>query len=157
RARRADVWEAEQVDRAQAQFAQLATEDHQPHRTRVRPNAASRIRARVDAAFMSKDWTAMRALGSEKLVFEDRRHWSQISGGLEMWVKSSESVQVASEVALHDEVIETFGERIELRRRVLTGIGPDGGPFESELILLTEIDADGRIVASMSFDIEARA
>jgi hypothetical protein len=39
----------------------------------------------------------------------------------------------------------------------VTGIGPDGGEFESEFILLTEIDADGKLMASINFDVEALA
>jgi hypothetical protein len=116
------------------------------------PNAAARLRARIDDAFMTKDWDAMRALASSELLFEDRRQFSMISGGVDLWVKSAQAIQSVGGVAFTDELIGAFGERIEVRRRVVTGSGPDGGPFESGFILLTEIDADGRLTASINFD-----
>jgi ketosteroid isomerase-like protein len=127
-----------------------------PDLSRVPPNAAARLRDRLNDAFTAKDWDAMRALASRDLTFEDRRKWSMLSGGVDLWIKSVELIQTASGVAFDDELIGALGERIELRRRVVTGAGPDGNVFESEFIVLTEIDADGRITASINFDLEDR-
>jgi len=124
--------------------------------TAIRLNAASRARAQVNDAFLSRDWDRMRALARPQMTYADRRHWAMTSGGVDMWVKSSHTVQSTSEVAFRDEVIATVGERIELRRRIVTGTA-DGGAFESEFLLLTEVDAEGKILASINFDVEAQA
>ena len=97
----------------------------------------------------------MRALARDDLVFEDRRRWSMVSGGVEMWVKSAEAIHGASGIAFREAVVATVGDRIELRHRVLTGVGPDGGTFESEFIVLTQVDADDHLVASINFDADA--
>jgi ketosteroid isomerase-like protein len=57
---------------------------------------------------------------------------------------------------LVDAPIGTVGDRIALQRRVVTGVGPDGAVFESEFILLTEIDAHARLTVSINFDAEDR-
>jgi len=124
--------------------------------TAIRLNAASRARAQVNDAFLSRDWDRMRALASAVMRYADRRRWAMTSGDVEMWLKSSRTVQFASDVAFRDEVIATVGERIDLRRRILTGTA-DGGAFESEFILLTEVDAGGKLLASINFDVEAQA
>lgn len=131
--------------------------ERSPGVTRIPANAASRVRDRVNHTLLSRDWGAMRACAGDELVFDDRRRWSLLSGGVDLWIKSCETIQTASGLAISDELIGTVGDRIELRRRVLTGTGPDGGDFESELILLTEATPDGRLVASINFDVEARA
>ena len=157
---RADVWEVEQHEQAQARFAQIAEKaDYasRAERGRTPPNAATRVRDQVDDAFRSQDWDAMRALAADELVFEDRRRWSMTCGGVDMWVGSSSAIHTASAVGFRDEVIATFGERIELRRRLVAGIGPAGGDFESEFIVLTQVDADARLIASINFDLDARA
>jgi hypothetical protein len=97
----------------------------------------------------------MRALASARMTYEDRRRWSKTNGDVEMWVSSCIAIQSASGVQFHDTVIGTVGERIELRRRFITGSGPDGGEFESELLLLTEVDDEGKLSASINLDVEA--
>jgi hypothetical protein len=49
------------------------------------------------------------------------------------------------------ELIGTVGDRIALHRMLWTG-GPEGGVFELEELRLTEIDANGRLRASLNFD-----
>jgi hypothetical protein len=91
------------------------------------------------------------------MTYDDRRRWSKTSGDVEMWVSSCRVIRSALEVEFRDTVIATIGERIELRRRVITGSGPDGNAFESELLLLTEVDDEGKLSASINFEPDAHA
>jgi hypothetical protein len=50
----------------------------------------------------------------------------------------------------------TAGDRIALERVVCTG-GSEGSPFETEIIRLTEIDADGKLAAQINWDVEDRS
>jgi class 3 adenylate cyclase/tetratricopeptide (TPR) repeat protein len=169
---RADVYDENQIEPAWERFAELVARSEtresetpgEPWRTNSGSpshapagfaNAASRARTQINRCFMARDWDAMRALASEEMVFEDRRRWSMTRGDVEMWIKSAETVQSAADVAFQDEMIVTLGERIELRRRVVTGTDPEGGRFESEFLVLTEVDSEGKIVASINFDPEA--
>jgi class 3 adenylate cyclase len=156
---RVEMFELDDFEVAKARFEELARipAEGRTLASAAPPNAATRLRSRINDAFLAKDWDAMRALARDDLVFEDRRKFSLMNGGVDLWIKSAEAVQVASGVAFKDQLIGTLGDRIDLRHRVVTGIGPDGGAFESEFVLLTEIDADGRLMASINFDVDARA
>ena len=54
------------------------------------------------------------------------------------------------------ELVATFGERIALDRLALAGETPDGIRWEADVLRLTEVDAAGRIRASVSFDDDDR-
>jgi class 3 adenylate cyclase/Pyruvate/2-oxoacid:ferredoxin oxidoreductase delta subunit/tetratricopeptide (TPR) repeat protein len=170
RIRRFDQYDLDQIEEARAQVEatgaadaaapadspQDAVERTSPDALRIPPNAATHLRERLNDAFMAKDGDAMRAGASSELVFEDRRKFSLIRGGVDLWIKSAEAVQSMQDVSFSDESIGVFGERIEVRRRVVTGTSPDGEVFESEFILLTEIDEGGRLTASINFDPQDR-
>ncbi|HUI27315.1 MAG TPA: hypothetical protein VL403_14635, partial [Candidatus Kryptonia bacterium] len=146
-----EIFDVGDVDQALARFAELRLDP-----LRIPPNAASRVRDRVNDAFMAEDWTTQRSLARDDLVFDDRRKLAMLSGGVDLWIQSARLIHTASGVAFNDELIGALGDRIELRRRVVTGTGPDGDAFESEFIVLTEIDADGLLTASINLDVEDR-
>jgi class 3 adenylate cyclase/tetratricopeptide (TPR) repeat protein len=119
-------------------------------------NAASRMRERINDAFHSRDWSRMRQLACDDMVFEDRRKFAGMSGGVDLWVKSAQAIQKVTRVEFKDDLIATLGERIDIRRRGITGVGPDGESFYVEFVVLTEVDVDGRLATSINFDPEAR-
>jgi len=93
---------------------------------------------------------------SDDFVFEDRRKRALLSGGVEMWLQSNEFVREEPGARVDRKLIGTAGDRIALERIVWSG-GPTGSPVEREHLRLTEVDAEGRIRASIRFDPDDRA
>jgi len=82
-------------------------------------------------------------------VFEDRGKRALVRGGVETWIESLRFL--STEAQADREMIGSAGDRIALERIVWTGAG-----FEIELILLTEVDAEGRLLRSIRFDPDDR-
>jgi len=152
-----EVDDLENVKAGFAEHHRSGADEPLPDAPRALPNAAARLRDRINDAVLAGDWPTLRALASDDLVFEDQRKFAVVSGGVEIWIKSQEALRTATEVRFMDDLIGTLGDRIALHHRIVAGSGPDGGVFDAEIILLTEIDADGRLAASINFDVEARS
>jgi hypothetical protein len=146
-----ELFEPENLDVARARFEEL-----RPDATRIPPNAASRLRDRSYEAWKTRDWAALRAFASPDFTFEDRGKRALVRGDVEMWIESQQFVRSESGARVARELIGTAGERIALERIVWSG-GPAGSPVEREHLRLTELDADGRLRASIRFDLDDRA
>ncbi len=150
RVRLFDFYDLDRLDLARARFAELASDP-----LRIPPNAAVQVRARVDQAWEAGDWAALRALASDGFVFDDRRRRTQLSGGVDLWLESMQAIRQPG-VRFVRSLLATLGERISIQRSVWSGTA-EGSPFELEQIVVTEIDAAGRIAASINFDADDRA
>jgi hypothetical protein len=95
-------------------------------------------------------------MASDDFVFEDRGKRALLKGGVELWIESNQFVRAEPGARVARELIGTAGDRIALERILWSG-GPPGSPVEREHLRLTEVDADGRIRASIRFDLEDRA
>jgi hypothetical protein len=147
----AELFELEDLDRARARFEEL-----RPGPLHIPPNAASRARDRTHEAWRARDWDAPRAMASDDFVFEDRGKRALLKGGVELWIESNQFVRGEPGARVARELIGTAGDRIALERILWSG-GPPGSPVEREHLRLTEVDADGRIRASIRLDLEDRA
>ncbi|MBI1818289.1 MAG: nuclear transport factor 2 family protein [Deltaproteobacteria bacterium] len=182
-ARRADVWEAEQLDEARVRFAAIGgrarwegeapaepvrvagsgSAGASPSQTAqhlaviAKPNAASEWLHRFQLAFNTRDWDALRALYASQVVYEDRQRLSQLSGGFDMMMSS---VRERAEAGARQERIQllgTAGSRVAIQRLLWAGGGTDHR-FEMEHLVVQEIDEVGRLVATINFDLDdARA
>jgi ketosteroid isomerase-like protein len=148
RVTRFEFFEIEQLAAALARLAEL-----RPDALRIPPNAATRAGDLRHAAWQARDWDALRALASPDFVFEDRSKISRVSGDVEMWIENNRFVAPAP---VERELIATAGDRVALERVLWRG-EPDGAPVEREHLRLTEVDAEGRIRASLRFDPDDRA
>jgi ketosteroid isomerase-like protein len=148
RIRRLDFYDLDHLDQARARFAEL-----RPDPLRIPPNAASRASDLRHAAWQARDWDALRALASPDFSFEDRSKIARVSGDVEMWIENNRFVEPA---LVERELIGTAGDRVALERVLWKG-EPDGAPVEREHLRLTEVDAEGRIRASIRFDPDDRA
>ena len=145
-----EIFEVGDADLALARFEAL-----QPDPTRIPPNAAARVRDRTGAAFAARDWPALRALVSEDFVYEDRTKRALLSGDVELWMASIQ--QIASGGGrFESERIATIGDRIVLDCLAWAGEF-DEAHWEVDMLRLTEIDADGRLRASINFDLDDRS
>jgi ketosteroid isomerase-like protein len=147
-----ELFELDDLELARARFEEL-----RPDALRIPANAASRARDRCDDAWSAGDWTALRALTSPDFVFEDRGKRAMLSGDVELWIQNARVVSAEVRPSrIHRERIGTAGDRIELERFVWRA-GGARNPVEGEHLRLTEVDAEGRIRASIRFDPDDRA
>jgi hypothetical protein len=137
------MFELEHLDYALARLAELRL---------GRTNAATRARERQAAAFVARDWDAVRRLATADFVYEDRGKRALVAGGLEAQVAS---MQFTSQPGFRPraELIGTFGDRVALDRVVFSG-EPGGDAFELERIRVMEADAAGHMRAVIMFDPE---
>ena len=117
-------------------------------------NAASRLYERFKSSYAARDWPAITELMDDNVWNEDRRH--VINSGF----REGPDAVIAEISGLHDagidltsEVVATRGERLVLNRiRTLArGQGPDA--FHSIDLDILELDAQGRAVARIVFDL----
>src|SRR5262249_48646506 len=142
---RLELFEPEHVDAALARFAEL-----RPDPLRIPPNAATRAYDRAHEAGEAQDWDALRALGAPTLVFDDRRRVLRNTGDLEMWLASLR-YSLSHLTRATRTLLATSGDRLALHRDLWTG-ADDRTAFEIDTLSLTEVDAEGRIVARIIFD-----
>ena len=143
-----EVFDADSEDAALARFDELTTEPAEPRFA----NAASRVNEQSRRAFEQRDWDALVRLYAPEHVFDDRRplvrvrvegeaFFADLRRLFHAWRKSS----------FH--LIATRGDRLALHRHTLTSVSGEAGPAEFEMLHLVEVDAAGRRVALVTFDL----
>ncbi|HJQ82991.1 MAG TPA: nuclear transport factor 2 family protein [Candidatus Binatia bacterium] len=147
---RVEVFEPEDLEIARARFEEL-----RPDPTRIAENTLTRALRSMADAFTARDWQAVRAFTSPAFRFDDRRRRALVSGDVELWLQNLDIVRSYSGLRTTQKLIATAGERIALVHVTHTG-EVDGGPFEGEFLRVSEIDAEGRLVASIHFDLDDR-
>ncbi|HSQ00277.1 MAG TPA: AAA family ATPase, partial [Candidatus Dormibacteraeota bacterium] len=149
RACRFDQYELDQFDAARARYADVraAAQLHAPNR-------ASRVREHLLTLFAGDDWPALRALAAPGFIYDDRRRWTQMSGDVEFWIRSMQAVREV-DVSPTFELLATLGDRIAVERALWRGTS-EGGPIEVDYLAVTQVDAAGRLVASINFDPDDR-
>ncbi|MCU0670969.1 MAG: nuclear transport factor 2 family protein, partial [Myxococcota bacterium] len=148
---RADLYEPDQQDQALARFRELETTT--PSRF---ANAASRANRKRIECFNARDWAGVESCVSADLVFEERRRLLHNAGDKDVWLAQTRLLFDLPESRFAIELLATRGERLSLHRHEFEGTVPDGGgPLALDPHLaLHEVDADGRIVAIVLFDLE---
>ena len=146
---RIEFYEVEDVDAALKRFAEL-----RPDPLHIPPNAATRAVDRWQQAFEAGDVNALRTLWAPTMVFDDRRGTALTVGDRDMLMASTELL-----IAWHTRAMRTrlatMGERLALERIRWFGTA-NGVRFEADSLVFTEVDQQGRIIASISFDVGNR-
>ena len=148
RIRRFDQYDLERLDQAQARFAEL---HHDP--LRIPPNVATRAGDRWLECVAARDWDALRALCAP-IVFEDRRRLSLTTGACDLVVANNQVIAELGGRASRS-VLATSGDRLALDR-VYWRVADQGAVSEVETLQITEVDAEGRVVAGIVFDPDDR-
>jgi ketosteroid isomerase-like protein len=149
RARRADVFEAEQLDQAQARFDEIAS---------ARPpwlaNAAARVLDALVARWSSRDWPGYAQLFAAGFHYSDRRPLVRLELDLDRYMAFVRQVgdMAISRYAL--DVIATRGERLALTRSRNEAAEGDVGPSEIESLVLFEIGEDGALCNAVRFALD---
>ncbi|MGH7895781.1 MAG: nuclear transport factor 2 family protein, partial [Candidatus Binatia bacterium] len=147
---RLELFEPEHVDAALARFAEL-----RPDPLRIPPNAASRAQDRLQEAFEARDWDAVGASCAPAFLLEDRRRFIRLTGDRDMFIANGRWIAAQGFSTTHTR-LATAGDRLALEHFRFVGGAPDAPDAEVEVLVLREIDAEGRMVAVIVFDPDDR-
>ncbi len=147
---RCEIFGESDLDAALARFGELHRRPRPPE------NAASRAYDRVNACVAARDWEVMADMVAEDVCDDDRRR--VVSGG----VRRGRDVEIKNVRAIADVgvrnfvsgVIATRGQRLALVRTRVSGGDQRPEAFSLEMLCIIEINADGRIAASVLFDLD---
>jgi ketosteroid isomerase-like protein len=114
-------------------------------------NAAWRAVEALDRAMERRDWDALVALAAPGLVMDDRRSLvrTRVEGEASL---ANLRLIFDSWRSLSRQRLATRGERLVLDRQLRTSVDRHGGLAEFEYLCLNELDATGRLAASVMFD-----
>nr|WP_197515068.1 AAA family ATPase [Mycobacterium sp. 1245805.9] len=148
---RYEVFDEADLDAALARFEEL----HPP--TRRPENAASRVSERFWTHFAARDWDAMAELTADDICSDDRRR--VVNGGVRNGREAHiADMRVIAEIVdpknLTPTVVATRGARLALSHIRSSNRAASPDEISAEVLSVVEIDADGRIVANIGFDIE---
>jgi len=147
--RRVEIFEADDEAKALARFEALRSEAARPFR---RSELMARGFRTIWAAWEAQRLDDIRALVAPSFRYEDRGKRALVEGDVGTWIESMRFWPPGTRVRA-DEIIAVWGDRITLDRAGWSG-STDGAAFEIERIRLIEIDADGRVVAAIHFDVD---
>jgi class 3 adenylate cyclase len=151
-------FDIEDIDAAIAELDALHArfEEQHPPTRRVR-NAASRIFERLQACFTSRDWDTIAELLADDIVSEDRRRVVNI-GFRQGRDAAIADMRVNVDLGVTDltaAVLATRGGRLALMRTRASGHTRRPEAFHADVLNIIEIDAEDRITAGMTFDLDA--
>src|SRR5581483_7556901 len=118
-------------------------------------NAAVRAGERLRDLALASDWEGLRDHCAPDLRFEDRRPLLRNEGDREMLVANTRHIGRAVWERSTRTLLATSGERLALHRNRFAG-GSEDTRFEVESLEVTEVDAEGRLLATVIFDAEDR-
>ncbi|MFI5508308.1 BTAD domain-containing putative transcriptional regulator [Mycobacterium sp. NPDC051804] len=118
-------------------------------------NAASRVDKRFQECFIAQDWDALTSMLSSGTVAEDRRRVVN-AGSLdrrdfELTVRAYAAVESQT---LTSTVIATRGQRLAMSHHRFSGRDHRPDAFSTEMLVVIEIDADERMAAIVTFDLD---
>jgi ketosteroid isomerase-like protein len=154
RIRRFDQYELERLAEARARYASIAPlASRDP--LRIPPNAATRAMDRFGEAAAARDWDATASLLAPGFRFDDRRRGILDRGDR---AKMLASVRIAADSGARaaGTTLATAGDRLALQRILFSISDGDAVMAEIETLQVVEIDAEGRLVATVTFDPDDR-
>jgi len=143
------LYNLDQLDEAWAQFEAL-----RPDPLRIPPNAATQAIDRLFAAFAAQDWDAFGALCAPAFVWDDRRRLIRLTGDRDMFIASNRWI-AAKAVSTSRMLLATAGDRLALEHVHLV-TASDAADAEMEILILMEVNAEGRFIAQVVFDVDDR-
>ncbi|HXO80970.1 MAG TPA: hypothetical protein VN856_13895 [Mycobacterium sp.] len=146
---RVELFDEADLDAALARFEEL-----QPQTPRLE-NAAGRIIERYFAHFAAHDWAAFAELLADDIVGDDRRRVvnSGVRRGRDEHIADMRAIVEVSAPTFSSSIIATRGERLALAHVRIFNRGTTS-EVGAEALGIGEIDADERIVATISFDLD---
>ena len=147
---RCEMFDHADLDAALARFAEL-----HPQTPRLK-NTASQVGQRYRAHFAAGDWDAMAAIIADDFVSDDRRRvvGSGIRTGREAQIADMRAISDLFIADMTSTDIATRGDRLLLFRVGFLDRDQRPDAFRTEVLCILEIDAEERIVTSVSFDLD---
>jgi ketosteroid isomerase-like protein len=147
---RVEVFEEADLDAALARFEELHP---QPPRLE---NAASRLHERFLEYYAAGDSQAMAEMLADTYCSDDRRRvvGSGVRHGRDAHIADMRARAELWNTNLESTVMAIRGERLALMRIGLSDRDEEPEAFSTEVLAIGEIDADERIVASVTFDLD---
>jgi class 3 adenylate cyclase/tetratricopeptide (TPR) repeat protein len=144
---RGEQFDPDRDAEALARFDALAVEKPRPVRPRVRPNAATAVASRINAAFARRDADAARTLVADGVELIDHTAHAEIArGGL---LAGWESMLSVAGLTYRLDPLASLGRSAICRRLVSAGGVARGdfdvGAYEIETLNLIEVDAQERL------------
>ncbi len=144
---RSEYFDVDRETDALGRYDELTRERPPSARRRVRPNAATALASRRDAAIAARDSDGLAALVADE--FEGPDHSTGATLDREGLIFSLRSLLRARDPTSHHEPLATLGDSLALLRVSTSGSGFSGatfdvGAYEREEIPLIEVDAQGR-------------
>ncbi len=157
-ASRFEAFEAEDEAGALARFDELTGRPEAEPTPEPLENAASRADAKLFQCFNSRNWAGIEALAAPELVFDERRRMLHNTCGREIWLEQFRVLFDVPASRFSTTLRATRGERLSLNLHRFTGeVAGGGGPLEmDDHLVLHEVDREGRIIAIVLFDLEAK-
>jgi hypothetical protein len=147
---RCELFDEADLDDAVAKFSELSLP------TRRLENLASRVAERYWKYFGACQWDAMAEIIANNFVSDDRRR--VVGAGSQHGPEAAmEDIRVISDIWLRNvatTVIAIRGQRLALMRIGISSGEHGPEPFVTEVLAVGEIDADERLVAGISFDVD---
>jgi class 3 adenylate cyclase len=147
-----ETFEAEQVARALARFDAVRARTPEPPFA----NAASRSEQHLTACWAARDWEGVVAAISPAIRFDDRRRLLRTDVDYEGFLAQFRMLFEQPGSRWTEPLLATRGERLSLHRVLFEAEAPQGGgPLAlDEHLGLIEVDAEGRQVGVVVFDLE---
>ncbi len=144
-------YDIEDVDAALAELDALHARLEEPSRAPLE-NAAIRVYRRLHTYLAACDWHAMAAMLADDSLMDDRRRVLGAGGrrGRDATMASWRSIAEIGAMDVTSVAIGTRGTRLTLCRTR----GRTSDAFDDEAFQIVEIDADERMVALVTFDLE---
>jgi class 3 adenylate cyclase len=147
---RCEVFDEADLDAALARFDELS---------RPAPrleNAASQMADRVMARFTAREWDAETEMLADDFSSDDRRRTvnAGIQRGRDVAMKDARANANLGAAEVTSTVIATRGERLVLRRARYASSAQSPEDFYVDALIIYEINGDGRLAATVVFDID---
>ena len=148
-ANRCEIFDEANLDAALARFGELHSQ------ARRLENAAGRASSRYLERFVARDWETMTEMLAADYYTDDRRHL--VGGGIHGRDVEIASVRAQANLGVTHAVptvIAVRGERLALSHVRYSGQNQESQPFDAEMLIVFEINADGRFAAAVAFDLD---
>ncbi|MFZ1178861.1 MAG: regulator, partial [Mycobacterium sp.] len=147
---RLEVFDEADLDAATARLDQLSRPAPQPE------NAASQVGERFRAHFAAGDWDAMAETLADNFPSDDRRRvvGSGVRHGRDAQIEDMRAIADLFVTKMTAINMATRGERLVLMRVGFLDRHQTPEAFRTEVLGIAEINDQGRIVASVSFDLD---
>ena len=149
-------FDIEDTDAAMAELDAAHARIERVHTRSPLENAATRADYRFNELFTERRWDEIRALLNDDIRVEDRRQGLRREGTAGATTILGEVLGIADlgVKSMTSDVIAIRGERLAILRTVYSGRDQRPDAFHTELLRIAEVDAEERITATISFDID---